>query len=281
MRRIIILLLSGLMLYSFCFAAVPIPVNLKAPSSTYVSQIKKRGYLRVGLYGQNYPPFVMYDKSHKPYGLDVELAKQIAEYLGVAVKFDTSVEYYIDLNNHVAQEKYDIALSGVFMTPERAEVVNFSTPYMKTNTVLVTNRVAAIKHVSSPHVYTSFNNPKIKLGILKYSEFELLAKDYFPKAKEARVENVTDLFHQVATGKLTAMLVSAIEARYFIAHNPQFALSTEVLPISNATNLVSIMSSYGHPRFNVWLNTVVALLDANHVAEDLSQQYFVVKKDGQ
>jgi polar amino acid transport system substrate-binding protein len=63
-------------------------------------------------------------------GIEYDLANKIAEACGLEMEFRNEVFDAI-VAGQVAEDSYDIALSQVTITDERAEVVDFSVPYFK------------------------------------------------------------------------------------------------------------------------------------------------------
>lgn len=102
--------------------------NSSNANESSVSAIKKRGVLRVAVFG-DLPPYGWVDDHGNRLGYDVRLARQMAKDLGVKVKFTQ-----VNANNRVDtlnSNKADIVLANFTETPERKQVVDFAKPYMK------------------------------------------------------------------------------------------------------------------------------------------------------
>ena len=99
-----------------------------------VTQIKRRGYIRIGVYG-DLPPYGWVNSQGKRVGFDLRLARELAKELGVKPRFTQ-----LNGNNRVDalnSDKVDMVLANFTKTPERAEVVDFAHPYMKVSTGVV------------------------------------------------------------------------------------------------------------------------------------------------
>lgn len=106
-----------------------------------VSQIKRRGYLRVAVFG-DLPPYGWVNSSGKRVGYDVYLAHRMAKDLGVKIRF-----IQVNANNRVDtlnSNKADIVLANFTVTPERKEVVDFAKPYMKVSVGVISPKKAPI-----------------------------------------------------------------------------------------------------------------------------------------
>ena len=96
--------------------------------------IIKRGKLKVGYHPENLP-FSFINDSGDLVGLDVELMHVLAHELKIEVEFIqwTYETIFKDLN----QNKFDIAIGGLIVNPERLAKANFSNPYMNLTTAVV------------------------------------------------------------------------------------------------------------------------------------------------
>ena len=76
-----------------------------------------------------------YKEGNKFYGIDMEIAQLIATELGLELVID-DMEFDMVVGA-VGKQGVDIAMSGITITVERMEVVNFSTPYYTESIVVV------------------------------------------------------------------------------------------------------------------------------------------------
>lgn len=114
-------------------------------NASTVSAIKKRGTLRVAVFG-DLPPYGWVNKDGKRVGYDVELARRMAKDLGVKPKF-----VQVNANNRVDtlnSNKADIVFANFTVTPDRKKVVDFANPYMKVSVGVVSPKKKAITKVS-------------------------------------------------------------------------------------------------------------------------------------
>jgi polar amino acid transport system substrate-binding protein len=95
----------------------------------------KKGILSVGM-EIGYPPMeYLADDGKTPIGFDVDMAKAIAEKLGLKVEFiDTAWDGIFE---GVNTNKFDCIMSSVTITPARQNVHNFSKPYIQNTLAIV------------------------------------------------------------------------------------------------------------------------------------------------
>jgi len=110
---------------------------------TSVNAIKKRGKLVVGT-SADWPPYEYVDNG-KIVGIDIDIARKIAEKLGVDLevrdmKFSALIEA-------VKRGDIDIVIADMSITPEREKQVLFSIPYQADSSVVIAKRGSQIKSV--------------------------------------------------------------------------------------------------------------------------------------
>jgi polar amino acid transport system substrate-binding protein len=86
--------------------------------------------LVVGIDGE-YTPFSYLDSSGNPTGFDVDSMKWIAQKKGLSIRFQPTA--WDGIIPSLQAGKIDLIYAGMTITPERAEQVNFSSPYWEVN----------------------------------------------------------------------------------------------------------------------------------------------------
>lgn len=97
-----------------------------AAGSDELSQIQESGSLRVGVEG-TYPPYTYHDDNGDLTGFDVDVAKAIAEKLGVEADFTES--NWDSLLAGIDSGRLDTVINAVSITDEREEKYDFAGPY--------------------------------------------------------------------------------------------------------------------------------------------------------
>jgi Na+/H+-dicarboxylate symporter len=104
----------------------PNPVKL-GPEQSRLERIKQRGVLRVG-FNPDSLPFSYLNLKGKLVGFDVDLVHHLAADLDVTLEF---VPYkWQDLERQLDEDHFDIAISGIKATLERAQRIVFSESYL-------------------------------------------------------------------------------------------------------------------------------------------------------
>ena len=91
-----------------------------------LAQIRDSGLLRVGTTG-DYAPFSLREGSGAASGVDIDLAENLAQSLGVSIMWVTTS--WPTLMDDLHSGRYDIGMSGISVNPQRGETAYFSLPY--------------------------------------------------------------------------------------------------------------------------------------------------------
>lgn len=91
-----------------------------------LKDIKERGYIIVGTEG-TWSPYTFHDADDNLVGYDVEVAKYIADYIGVDIQYSETV--WSSMFASLDAGQIDVVINGVSYNEERAVKYDFSIPY--------------------------------------------------------------------------------------------------------------------------------------------------------
>ncbi len=92
-----------------------------------------------------YPPFEMTDTQNRPAGVSVDLAKALGAYLGKEVEIRNLP--FDGLIPALKTGKLNLIISSMTATPERAQSIDFSEPYVKTGLCLLVGTNSPIQSI--------------------------------------------------------------------------------------------------------------------------------------
>jgi Na+/H+-dicarboxylate symporter/ABC-type amino acid transport substrate-binding protein len=166
-----------------------------------LQSIIKRGKLRVGYHPENLP-FSFVNDNGDLVGFDVELMHVLARELKVEIEFiewtyETGLK---DLN----QGKFDIAIGGLIVNPERLAKANFSNPYMNMTTAVV---VEDHRRNEFKRWRAIDKNLNTRLGVVGESRANNV-KRYLPNTELVLLETYSDFFTDNPKG-VDALVISA------------------------------------------------------------------------
>lgn len=217
-----LLVLSALgmsMMLSSCGGNADEPKSSSQPESkqeskadTSLEDIKANGKFVVGL-DATFAPMGFTDEKGDIVGFDIDLAKAVAEKLGVQVEFKP-----IDWDAkemELSSKNIDVIWNGFSITPERAEKVLFTDPYLSTGQVIVVKKDSPIK------TKADLAGKKITLQDGSTSETALKKDEalYNSIGDEniTRFKENTQVLMELDTGRVDAAVIDEIFVRYYLA----------------------------------------------------------------
>ncbi|MEJ5284947.1 MAG: amino acid ABC transporter substrate-binding protein [Brevinematales bacterium] len=158
-----------------------------------------------------YFPPMTFKENGELKGIDIDLAKAVFKKLGYEVEFKTVV--WEKIIEELTNKNIDIIWSGFSITEERKAIIDFTIPYIETKQVIVTKYNSSIEKKEDL-------SSKI-VGVQKGSTGEhSLKKDSILTKKIKKIveyETVEKEIKDLEDGKLDAIVIDEIAAKYFLA----------------------------------------------------------------
>ncbi len=192
-----------------------------------IARIKQRGELVVAMYYQDEPPFYMRDSNNELTGVDVEIARDIAEKLGVKLTLNRESKTYDDVVQAVVDRKVDIGVSTLSDTLERATTVSFTTPYWSLRQALLINRLKLSAYKDHPDfkkIELLLNQSGIEIGVIKGTSYVDFAKKLFPLATIVSYETLDQGVEDTKKTKLLAFLYDEVGVANWNKNHPEDSL---------------------------------------------------------
>jgi polar amino acid transport system substrate-binding protein len=145
-----------------------------------------------------YPPFEMTDPQGHPTGVSVDLANALGKYLGKEVEIqNTSFDGLIPA---LKTGKIDLILSSMTATPERAQSIDFSDPYLKTGLCLLVAKNSPIQSIAD------LDQPGKTVAVKQGTTGHAYATKTFQKAKVLVLDTESSSVLEVVQGKADAFI---------------------------------------------------------------------------
>lgn len=142
-------------------------------SESVIETIKQNGVIRVGL--SVFVPWAMRDLNGDLVGFEIDVAKQLADDMGVDVEFmPTSWDGIIPA---LLGGNFDVIISGMSITPERNLTVNFTEPYAYSGLTVLAN-----KEMTKGFTLEDFNSPDVTFASRRGGTPSEVITQLFPKA---------------------------------------------------------------------------------------------------
>ncbi|HEY1328367.1 MAG TPA: transporter substrate-binding domain-containing protein [Casimicrobiaceae bacterium] len=238
---------------------------LAAPGVTFgadlLDAVKQRGTLRIGLEG-TYPPFNFRDERGELTGYDVDIAKAIAQKMGVKPEFVT-VEWS-GLLGGLQAGKYDVIVNQVAATDKRREVFDFSDPY-------VMSAAQLIVRADDDRPWNSLRDLEGKtVGVSQGSNYAELARSV-DGAKVRIYPGAQEYLQDLAQGRIDVALNDSLLVPYLKQKTK--------LPIKGAAFVGKVEQNAipfpkGNPKFKAAIDKALADMKADGTFQRISEQWF-------
>ena len=205
-----------------------------------VQEIKDSGVIRIGVFTDK-APFGYVDENGKNQGYDVYFTDRLAKDLGVKVE-------YISLDpasrvEYAETAKVDIVAANFTVTPERAEKVDFSFPYMKVSLGVVSPDKAVIKSVEDLKDKT--------LIVSKGTTAEYYFSKNHPEIKLQKYDSYTDAYNALLDGRGDAFSTDNTEVLAWAKANPGFTVGIDSL---GDVDTIAVAVQKGNIDLLNWIN---------------------------
>ena len=177
--------------------ALLLPVNGMAGET--LQRVIDFKVLKVGM-SVDQPPFNMVNRDGVPMGFDVDLAIALAG--AMKVKPEIKRMPFGDLMKALENDEVDIVISGMAITPERAQAASFVGPYMMSGKSILT-KDSVLAGVSEGE---EFNRNDLKLAALKNSTSAEFVNAVAPEATLVKVETYEEAVEMLGNGKIDGLV---------------------------------------------------------------------------
>jgi Na+/H+-dicarboxylate symporter/ABC-type amino acid transport substrate-binding protein len=227
------------------------PPSWEAPADSAQSrlqQIQARGTLRVGYLSDNMP-FAFFNAADELVGFDIDMAHTLARDLEVKLVLVPAARER--MAEQLETGYCDIVMSGVVVTPQRAQAMAFSEPYLDQTVAFVVkdhrredfNSRAAVRHLQAP-----------RIGVPDVPYYIDKVQRYLPQAKIEKMRSIREFFERRGDD-LDALVYSAEAGSAWSLLYPAY---TVAIP---QPDVLTAPSAYPLPRrdreladfINLWL----------------------------
>jgi len=225
--------------------------------------------LKVGV-NPAYEPFEYKTPSGEVVGFDVDIAKALCEQIKRECVFVESE--WDSIIAGLQAKKYDVIISSMSITPERARVVDFTKRYYKTPSALVVKKG------------TSYEGPASlkgkKIGVLKSSTQERWALGELQPAGVTVVpyQSQDQVYLDIAAGRLDGTVADKVEVNGGFLRKPEGKDYGYVGPDQYEPKYygegIGIAMRKGRSELKKALNEAIDAIRANGTYESIARKYF-------
>ena len=190
--------------------------------------IRTAGVLRVGTTG-DYKPFTFRAPDGTYSGADIVMAKKLAQELQVKVEFVPTT--WSTLLPDFMAHKYDIAMGGVSILPDRAAQGDFSTP------VNVDGKRPIVRCADKERYTTvaAIDKPAVRVVEPPGASNEAFARANLTHAQLSIFPDNTTIFNEIIAGRADVMVTDGIEVDHQTYLHPELCAASVAAPFSKVS----------------------------------------------
>lgn len=239
--------------------------SLSRAASPVLDRVVDKGVLKVAM-SVDQPPFNMRARDKSVIGFDVDLARALAGAMSVELEI---VEIpFGDLLAALVDDKADMIISGLTITPERTRQISFVGPYTLSGKSMLTT--ARIKGVVKDGA--EFNDPEIRVVALKNSTSERFVQRKLPEASLDTIANYNEGIQMLLTGAIDAMVADIPILKLSMLRYPDAGLSMIEPPLS--IEPLGIAIARNDEQFENLVRNYLSSLEKTGLVARLHQKWF-------
>jgi polar amino acid transport system substrate-binding protein len=239
--------------------------NMTGLSSSSIDGIVQKKELVLGTSGSQ-PPFSMTTKDGQLIGFDIDLAKIMANSMGVQLRIETMP--FAELLPALKAGKVDMVLSGLTITPKRNLDVAFVGPYFISGKSVLTkvDTIAAIEDASE------INMPGMTLTALKGSTSQEFIEALMPEATFVPAKDYDEAVDMVLKDTVKALVADYPICIISVFRHPGNDLISMIRPLSFEPLGVALPKD--DPLFVNWMENFLSTYQGTGRLDALKEIWF-------
>ena len=246
----------------FLMILLSVSCSKDSEDKNLLDTIKEKGEITIAMEG-TWAPWTFHDENDELVGYDIEVAKGIADYLGVGVQF---VEGEWDgLFAGLNSRRYDIVANGVEVTSERKETYDFSVPYGYIRTAIIVQE--------GNDEITSFEDldGKTTANTLA-STYAALAESY--GATATGVDDLAQTIELLRAGRVDATLNAEVTYYDYMKAHPDAPIKIAALTEDASQVSIPVRKGEDNASFLAAVNEAIENMRQEGKLSEISEKYF-------
>lgn len=210
----------------------------------------------------SYPPFSYMDASGKEAGFEIDLINALCTEMKATCEIRS--QDWDGLIPGLKSKKFDAAIAGMSITPERLEVVDFTNPYFESGIILISKVGSGI---------TLDNLDGKAVGAQRSTVSSQYLADKYPKADAQLYDTQENGFIDMTNGRLNAMVVDQIVGINWLSTEAASDYEQVGATISTGNDAMGIAVRKDDPlkgKFDMALDAI----RANGTYDRINNEYF-------
>lgn len=215
----------------------------------------------------DYPPFEMTDRQGRPTGVSVDLAHALAAHLHRPVKVRNIP--FDGLVPALKTGKIDLVISSMTATPERAQSIDFSDPYIKTGICLLVNKNSPLQTTAD------IEKPGLTIAVKKGTTGQIYAHEHLSHCKLLVLDKEASCVLEVVQGKADAFIYGQLSIHRDWKRNQE---TTRALLTPLRAEYWAIGIRKGNDELRRQVNDFLHMFRKSGGFDELSERYLKAEK---
>lgn len=230
-----------------------------------LARIVDAGTLRVGMTGEQ-PPLNMTTRSGEVIGMEVALVRVLAQ--AMAVKTEIVVLPFAQLLDALEAGKVDLVMSGMTITPERVQRVDFVGPYYTSGKAILTKSAK----LAQARIPEDLDSPEATVAALRGSTSADFARRALPRSKLVTTDLLEEAIPMIKSGQVDFLVADRETCAFAALRFPDAGLITS--PATFTLEPMGIALPKAEPNLASLLNTYLSSLESSGALERARSFWF-------
>lgn len=237
-----------------------------------MQRILDRGKLTVAVLGQDNAPFFMQTDDQLS-GLDIQLARALADQLGVRLEIIRSAQTFDQVVDTVYGQRADLAISKISRTLKRAQRVRFSQPYLRMRQGLLVNRLQMAEQTQGRSMVETIRDLRGQVGVIRGSSYVGFLKQKFPQATIVEYPTWEEVVEAVVQGDILAAYRDELEVKKVVRTRPDAALQLQTIALTDTQDSLAVVLPWSSAHLLAFVDQYLDTLTAQHTVDTVLDEY--------
>lgn len=246
--------------------------NSRETVSGGIEEIRERGVLVAGIPRDDLLAFYEEDDEGNMSGTDVELAKSIADSLGVDIVFSREAANNDELTRQLENGEVDMVVATYSRTLDRALRVRLSEPYLSIGMAVMINKQAAVQRGVTQNPTGYLKTSEEKIAVIAGTSHVDLCRQLFPDCEIVEASSYEEAAELVKNNEVFAYFCGELEFYSQICKDRELQIYTDVYVYSDIKDEFCVAVSKENEELQDYVNLYLAMSQKVTI-DDIHKRY--------
>ena len=239
------------------------------PTDGKVAEIARRGTLLVGTTG-DYRPLSFCEADGTYWGFGIEVAKEIANYLGVETDFVKTSWPTLTADVLAEPQTFDLAIGGITITDTRRETMLMSEGYLANGKTILCRASESDRYKSLDDI----DKPEVRVMVNPGGLNEKFANENLTHATIIVHQKNEEIPSLIAEGEADVMITEITEAPYYVQTDSRLAAPLLNEPFTHGE--IGVLMQKGQDDLMEMVNNAIRKMKSDGTLRHLYEKYGLV-----